>query len=99
MSRSSLRLLRTLGPLTVAAGLALGALPAFAQTAPTTPSNGDCATIHFELANPSPGARVELGNNVIQGIAMDTRAPSGSSGIDRVDFFLDNRDQGGINIG
>ncbi len=97
MSRSALRFLRVLGPLGAAAALSAASLPAFAQSSTTT--SGNCGSIDFQLANPDPGARVEVGTNVIAGVAMDTRAPSGSVGIDRVDFFLDNRDQGGTNIG
>src|SRR5438105_8699739 len=57
-----------------------------------------CPGIQLELANPSPGARVELGHYVVQGRAVDARAKAGS-GIDRVDFFLDSRDSGGRFIG
>jgi hypothetical protein len=88
-----------LGPLGAATALGIGTLPALAQTAPTTTSTGDCSTIRFELANPGPGSRVELGTDVIQGIALDTHAPSGSTGIDRIDFFLDSRDAGGLSVG
>jgi hypothetical protein len=89
--------MRLLAPLGLAATLGMGTLPAFAQTMPSTTAS--CSTVDFQLANPAPGARVELGSNVIQGVAMDTSAPSGSSGIDRIDFFLGNRDQGGLSIG
>jgi hypothetical protein len=97
MSSSASRLVRFLGPLAVAAALGVGALPAFAQTAPT-PSTS-CATLDFSLANPTPGARVEAGSSIISGVAMDTNAPAGSVGVDRVDFFLGNRDEGGISLG
>jgi hypothetical protein len=97
MSRSALANLRLLGPVTAAAALALGTLPALAQTAPTTGST-ECSGIRFELANPDPGSRVEPGGYVLQGIAMDTRA-SQAPGIDRVDIFLDSREAGGINLG
>src|SRR5262249_24185508 len=55
------------------------------------------SAIHFELANPAPGARVEQGTFIISGVASDARAQQGN-GIDRVDFFLDDRDQGGLNL-
>jgi hypothetical protein len=97
MSRSALRSLRLLGPLSFAAALGIGTLPAFAQTMPMTGS-GECSSIRFELSNPDPGARVEPGGLVLQGVAMDDRASQGP-GIDRIDFFLDSREQGGINIG
>ena len=97
MSRTALRHLRLVGPLTVAATLGIGSLPALAQSAPST-ATADCSAIHFELANPGPGSRVEQGNTIVQGVAIDKRAANGI-GIDRVDFFLDSRDQGGMNIG
>jgi hypothetical protein len=83
--------------MTAAAALALGTLPALAQTAPTTGST-ECSGIRFELANPDPGSRIEPGGYVLQGVAMDPRA-SQAPGIDRVDIFLDSREAGGINIG
>ena len=90
---------RALGPLAAAAGLILASMPAFAQTATTTTSGSSgCTDVHFELANPAPGAMLEPGGLVIEGIAIDARATSGN-GIDRIDFFLGNRDQGGINVG
>jgi hypothetical protein len=97
MSRSALRNLRLLGPLTVAAALGIGALPALAQTAPMTGS-GECSGIRFELANPDPGSMLQPGGYVLAGTAMDDRASQGP-GIDRIDFFLDSREQGGMNIG
>jgi hypothetical protein len=93
MSRSALRFLRVLGPLGAAAALSVGSLPALAQS--TTTSSGACGSVDFQLANPDPGARVEVGTDVIQGVAMATNGAS----IGHIDFFLDNRDQGGINIG
>jgi hypothetical protein len=95
MSRSATGLVRILGALSVAATLGLGSLPAFAQTS----APGGCSTIDFQLANPSAGARVETGNSIVSGAAMATNAPSGSIGIDRVDFFLGNRDEGGTSLG
>ena len=95
MFRSAVRSLGFLGPLSAAAALSLGTLPAFAvQAAP-----GECSSIQFQLSNPDPGARVEIGNNVIQGIALDVNSPDGVGGVDRVDFFLGNRDSGGVLIG
>jgi len=85
--------------MTAVAALGLGTLPALAQTTTTTaPTSSECSAIHFELANPSPGSMIEPGGMVVQGIAVDSRATSGP-GIDRVDFFLDSRDQGGLNLG
>ena len=94
MSRSVFARLRLLGPVTAAAALGLGTLPVMAQTTTTAPLASDCSAIHFELANPSPGSMIAPGGIVLQGIALDSRA-QGSVGVDRVDFFLDNRDQGG----
>ncbi len=85
-------LLRALGPAAVAAGLLLGTVPAFAQSAPS------CGDLRFEIANPTPGAELTPGALVIQGIAMDNRATSGT-GVDHVDFFIGSRDAGGVNIG
>jgi hypothetical protein len=95
MSRSDFRHLRLFTPLAAAAALSLGTLPTLAQTAPSTT---DCSAIRFELANPSPGSRLEPGALVLQGIAVDQRAGQGL-GIDRVDFFLDSRELGGLNVG
>lgn len=95
MSRFAFKHLRLLGPLTVAATLSIGTLPAFAQTAPA--SNG-CSAIHFELANPGAASELQPGGLVVQGVAMDSRAQQGL-GIDHVDFFLDSRDAGGLSIG
>jgi hypothetical protein len=94
MSRSTFRYVALLGPLAVAATLGLGSLPALAQTTTSAP----CASIHFDLANPSAGARVEQGGLIVQGQAMDSRAAQGP-GVDRVDFFLGSRDDGGQNVG
>ena len=76
MSRTALRHLRLVGPLTVvAAALSISSLPAFAQSAP---SMADCSAIHFNLSNPGPGSRVEEGTDVVQGVAMDSRATTGA---------------------
>jgi len=96
MSGFSLLSLRLAGA-AGAAALIVGVVPAMAQTAPM--STTDCSEIHFDMANPSPGSFLEPGGLVLQGVAMDTRAPEGSLGIDRVDFFLDSRDQGGLSLG
>jgi len=99
MSRTSSRLVRLIGPATAAAALIIGSMPAFAQTAPaTTPATMGCNGVHFELANPAPGSFLEPGGLVVEGIALDSRATSGN-GIDHVDFFLGNRDQGGTSVG
>jgi hypothetical protein len=102
MSRTAFgiaRLASVAGPLGLAVALGAGSLPAFAQSMTSGTGSGACSSIDFQLANPSPGSRVEAGNNIISGVAMDTNAPAGSSGIDRVDFFLGNRDEGGMTLG
>ncbi len=98
MSRSVLARLRLLGPVTAAAALGLGTLPALAQTTTTAPMTSDCSAIRFDLANPSPGSMIEPGGLVVQGIALDSRS-QGRPVVDRVDFFLDSREQGGFNLG
>jgi hypothetical protein len=86
---------RLVGSLTVASALLMTSLPALAQT---ESMGGDCNAIQFELANPAPGSRVDPGTYVVQGVALDTRAEDGP-GIDRIDFFLGNREQGGVLLG
>jgi hypothetical protein len=61
------------------------------STAATTPAQ---SMVSLEVANPAPDDTVLAGAFVIQGVAMDHRATSGV-GIDRIDIFLDNRDEGG----
>jgi hypothetical protein len=51
-------------------------------------------SIHLELSNPQPSDSVLVGGLVVQGLAFDEAARIGP-GVDRVTFFLDNRDQGG----
>jgi hypothetical protein len=85
---------RRLWLLGLAAALSISVLPAYAQEA-----SGDCSTIDFRLANPDPWARVEIGTTIFEGVAMDTTAPEGSVGIERVDFFLGDRNQGGTLVG
>lgn len=86
---------RVLAPATLAAGLLLGTVPAFAQSM-TTPTA--CGELHFELANPAAGSQLDPGGLVVQGIAVDQRATSGT-GIDHVDFFLGDRNEGGFSVG
>jgi hypothetical protein len=53
----------------------------------------------LQLANPSPGDLLTAGGYVVSGIAYDPASPQGQSGVDRVDLFLDDRDQGGEPLG
>ena len=55
--------------------------------------------MHFEISNPSPGARVSSGKYVVEGVAFDGSADDGSPGIDSIDFFVGSRDAGGMVIG
>ena len=95
MSTLISRQVRWVALLAVAATLAMTSLPALAQT---ESMGGDCSAIQFEMANPAPGSRVDPGTYIVQGIALDTRAEDGP-GIDRIDFFLGNREQGGVLLG
>lgn len=65
--------------------------PASAQTAsPQCPA--------LQLDNPNPGDTVMPGGYVVSGIAFDPSATIGS-GVSRVDFFLGNREAGGLYLG
>jgi hypothetical protein len=66
-------------------------------TTTTAPTSG-ASSVTFQVANPSPGDTIHVGGLVIQGIAADTAAQQGT-GIDRIDIFLDNREEGGTLIG
>lgn len=95
MSSSLIRRFNVLGlgsAVALAGSLALGSLPAVAQSA------ASCTNIRLELANPIPGVNLLSGNYVIQGTAFDETARQGT-GIDRVTFFLDSRESGGRNLG
>jgi hypothetical protein len=52
----------------------------------------------LQLGNPGAGDLLPTGHIVISGTAHDPAATSGS-GIDRVEVFLDNRDEGGTFLG
>lgn len=52
----------------------------------------------LEVANPSAGAMVTPGSLMIQGVAFDPTAATGT-GVDRVSVFLDDRDGGGLFLG
>jgi hypothetical protein len=52
----------------------------------------------LSIGNPQPGDRLPKGKYVMQGLAFDRSARSGS-GVDRVSVFLDDRDKGGQLIG
>jgi len=63
--------------------------------ATTAPAPATTNPVTVQLANPSPGDSLEPGGYVISGNAWDSRSQNGS-GIDRLTFFLDSRDQGGL---
>lgn len=50
------------------------------------------------VANPSPGDMITPGSLMIQGVAFDPTAATGT-GVDRVSVFLDDRDGGGMHLG
>jgi hypothetical protein len=52
----------------------------------------------FELSNPNRGDLLLVGGYVVSGIAYDPASAQGP-GVDRVQFFLDPRDQGGLLLG
>jgi hypothetical protein len=52
----------------------------------------------LSVANPQPGDLLPRGKYVMQGLAFDRAAPSGT-GVDRVSVFLEDRDSGGQHIG
>jgi hypothetical protein len=68
---------------------AAAALPAAVQPGPG---------LVLSIGNPQPGDRLPKGKYVMQGLAFDRSARSGS-GVDRVSVFLDDRDKGGQLIG
>ena len=65
------------------------ALPAIIQPGPS---------LVLSVANPQPGDLVPRGKYVMQGLAFDRAANSGS-GVDRVSVFIDDRDSGGQLVG
>src|SRR5215471_6785695 len=52
----------------------------------------------LQLGNPNPGDFLSLGDYEVSGIAYDPSAKQGS-GIDRVEFFLGLRENGGLSLG
>src|SRR5205814_7787637 len=52
----------------------------------------------LSIANPQPNDLLPRGRYVMQGLAFDRAANSGS-GVDRVSIFVDNRDAGGLHVG
>jgi hypothetical protein len=52
----------------------------------------------LSVGNPQPNDLLPRGNVVMQGLAFDRSASSGS-GVDRVSVFVDDRDSGGQLVG
>ena len=72
--------------------LGLASLPAGAQSAATS----TCPALSLE--NPSPGDLLNFGGYIVAGTAFDPAATEGS-GIARIDFFLGEREAGGLFLG
>jgi hypothetical protein len=56
------------------------------------------ASLILSVGNPQPGDLLPRGRYVMQGLAFDRAATSGS-GVDRVSVFVDDRDAGGQHVG
>jgi hypothetical protein len=65
------------------------AMPAITQPGPT---------LVLSVANPQPNDLLPRGKYVMEGLAFD-RAASSGSGVDRVSVFVDDRDTGGQHVG
>lgn len=71
--------------------------PGVPSTTASTTATNSCPVL--SVANPSAGDDVLTGAYVISGVAYDPSAPGGTAGIERVDLFLGERDQGGTILG
>jgi hypothetical protein len=77
-----------------------------APAAPAVPSSPSVPQVplttsaapFLQLANPGMGALLPTGDLVVEGLAYDPAASQGA-GIDRVELFLDSRDNGGVLLG
>ena len=85
------RALLLVASISIAAALAAGSLPAFAQVGPAS-------CLQLELDNPHPGDPLSVGKYEVGGRATDTSATSGR-GLDRVQVFVGSRELGGFQIG
>jgi len=72
--------------------------PAMAQAPATAPAMATEGVPFVQLANPGSGDLLPTGDIVITGAAWDPAATSGS-GIDRVELYLDPRENGGLFLG
>jgi hypothetical protein len=72
----------------------VAAPPASALAAITQPG----PSLVLSIANPQPNDLLPRGKYVMQGLAFDRSASTGS-GVDRVSVFVDDRDSGGQHVG
>jgi hypothetical protein len=77
-------MVRMTSGLAVVVVLGIGVLPAAAHPQPPAPT--------LDVANPSSGDMLTPGSMVIQGVAYDDNAETGT-GVDRVSVFLGDRDE------
>jgi hypothetical protein len=71
---------------------------AAATTNASVTSIGEQRAPVLQLANPSQNDLLPPGGYIISGLAYDPTS-TGGVGIDRIEFFLDPRDQGGMTLG
>ena len=74
-------------------GATFGGGTVFAQEEEAAPLQ-----MYFDVGNPAPGDSVHVGAMAIEGIAFD-RASDEGAGIERIDIFLEDRDEAGTLIG
>jgi hypothetical protein len=99
VNRSFLNGRRAAGLLTlvlVGASVAMMAAPSSAEPLAVVTCPGGAPVV--QLANPGPGDVLSQGDYIVSGIAFDPAASQGA-GIDRVDLFLGDRDNGGVFLG
>jgi hypothetical protein len=73
--------------------------PPFPLAAPGVPATpGAIRALTLRVGNPSGGDTVSAGMYTFQGVAFDPQA-QGNTGVDRVQVFLDPRDEGGVYLG
>jgi len=75
------------------ASATLGAASVAAQEEEPAPSR-----MYFDVGNPTPGDAIHVGGMAIEGIAFDRAAEEGP-GIERIDIFLEDRDEAGVLVG
>jgi hypothetical protein len=74
-------------------------VPGAASTSntPSLTSTGEQRAPVLQLANPSQNDLLPPGGYIISGVAYDPTSTNG--GIDRIEFFIDPRDEGGLSLG